>query len=138
MFVKELHRKSKSDIRYGTTKVSYQKTFVDIMKLLDKHDCSQVMTYKEGDNLSIAFTYLNKTYLIPITKVYVNGKYEDKIGIRVIFRQLETMLELANEGFADMETLMLGCQLVRVDGENKRLAEVIKTEPAKLLTWSGQ
>jgi hypothetical protein len=121
------------DIRYGHTTIAYQRTFGQVLGLLDKHGCTKTMTYKEGDINKIGFELDNKPYIINIPRVYVKGVYDDKLGIRLVFRTLEALLELTKQRVVDFEFLMLGSRIVHTPEGNKTLKEAVEQISAKQL-----
>lgn len=142
MFNKEIRLKRKDDVRYGLTKKNPEETLTNIMTLLRKHGCEKVGTMYEGDELRIGFQLEGVPFLIDVPKVHIRNVYDPKIGIRIVFRYLETVLELVRKSRAiPLHNLLLSCAQVRDDdgrlkpfGEiwAKRLAEG-KATPEKLL-----
>jgi hypothetical protein len=142
MFNKEIKVKRKEDIRYGKTEKAPEDTLSDIMKLLRKHGCEKVGSMYLGDEVRIGFTLDNLPFLIDIPKVYVNNRYQPKIGIRIVFRYLETILELTKSRAVSVHSLFLPMAQVRdpEDDTLKPFADVWiknisegKYKPEKLL-----
>ena len=140
MFRKEIHIKKKNQIRYGTTTIAFEKTFGEIMALLRKHKCEQIMTLEKESFQQIGFTIDMRPYIIVVPRVYVDGVYHDNIGIRIVKYFLETILELVKERIVDIEFLMLGSRMMRDrdTGEMLPVGEWLKALPewnedAKLL-----
>lgn len=114
MFNKEIRIKRKKDVRYGLTDKPPEETLSDIMKLLRKHGCEKVGTIYIKDDIRVGFELDNLPFLIDIPRVYVNNKYDPKIGIRIVFRYLETVIELTKK-----------CQAVPVHNLLLPMAQVI-------------
>ena len=138
MFAEEIRIKNKKQLRYGWTDISFSKTQGHIMKLLDKHGCNQILVTKDEDKWQLGFIYQQVPYLFTIPKVYLNGKYNDKIGIRLIFRHLETALELAKSRAVVLSDMLLAQRLVEIDGQKITLGNAVKClPPAKLFESQG-
>jgi len=134
MFNEEIKIERKSQIRYGQTEKTFDETMIKIKELLRKHNCTKIMTLEEGNKHAIAFELNEKPYVINIPKIYVRGNYNDKIGIRIIFRYLETLLELAKDKIVDFETLMLGSRLIQTpDGNKITLKDLVSKLPVPKL-----
>mgnify|MGYP003133190306 CR=1 FL=1 len=129
MFAEEIRITNKAHLRYGWTKLSFSKTQGHIMKLLDKHGCDKILVTKDGDEWQLGFVYQNVPYLFVIPKVFLNGVYDDKIGIRLIFRYLETSLELAKVRACNLSEMLLAQRLVEIDGEKITLGNAVKCLP---------
>lgn len=138
MFEKEIKVDRLADIRYGHTSIGFNTTYGQIMGLLRKHGCKQIMTMEEeleGQRYhKIAFTMEDKPYLFIIPRVYIakgskyNRKYvyDEKIGIRIVFRFLETLTELIKLRILDPEIVMIGNRMVHdKDGNMTNVADYI-------------
>lgn len=112
MFPKAIHLKSEKEIRYGLTSVGFYQTKAQIEKLLDKHGCTKVMTGREGTFNIIGFEYEGKSYMLTIPNVYVKNELVERIGIRIVFRYLETLLELAKDRVIDLDCALLSSKMV--------------------------
>lgn len=142
MFNKEIRVRRKEDVRYGQTEKAPEETLSDIFKLLNKHNCEKVGTMYVGDDVRIGFQLDNIPYVIDVPRVYIRDVYDPKIGIRIVFRYLETVLELGKNRAVPLHNLLLSATQVRdpEDGKLKsmgdlwvkRLAEG-KGEPEELL-----
>jgi len=129
MFADTIQIKKESDIRYGTTKINFHKTYGEIMALLGKHGCDQIATMKDGDIQRIAFVYQDNPYMISIPRVFVSGIYNDKIGIRLVKYYIEIILEWSKQRIINFEYLMLGARMVNIDGQNQTLKEAVDNLP---------
>ena len=133
MFVERIHIKKANDIRFGTTKIPYEKTYGEILALLRKHGCDRVATMRDGDMEMIGFELDEVPYMIKIPIVYVGDQPEDKIGVRLVKYWLETILELSKQRIIDMEYLMLGTRMVNIDGQNMTVKEAFDNVPTQNL-----
>ena len=127
MFIKIIKVNSQSEIRFGQTTISYARTYSQIIELLRKQRCEQIFltANKEGFD-QIGFTVELKPYLITIPKVYVKNIYNDKIGIRLVFRFLETLVELIKIRALTFDAAMLGSRMVHDEnGELKNVSEYL-------------
>ena len=123
MFNKIIKIERKENIRYGTTKISNNKTIGEIMDLLDKHGCDKTLLMKEkGGYDQIGFEIEGNPYLFTIPAVYVKGELNECIGPRLIKYFLEVILELTKSRAIDLSTLLLGSRCVR--DEKGRLTNV--------------
>ena len=123
MFNKIIKIEKKTDIRYGTTTISKNKTIGEIMDLLDKHGCEKTLLMKEkGGYDQIGFEMGENPYLFTIPAVYVKGELNESIGPRLIKYFLEVILELTKSRAIDLSTLLLASRCVR--DEKGRLTNV--------------
>lgn len=138
MFAERINIKKENQIRYGTTKIPYQKSFGEIMSLLQKHGCDQIATMKDGDTQKIGFVYQEKPYIIQIPRVFINGVYNEMIGIRLVKYYLEIILEWSKQRIIDFEFLMLGTRMVNINGHSTTLKEAVDNlPPAELFGGMG-
>jgi hypothetical protein len=126
MFNKEIRVKRRKDIRYGLTEKKPEETLTDIMALLRKHGCEKVGTIYVGDDIRIGFELDKLPFLIDVPRVFINNRYDEKIGIRIVFRYLETLLELAKNRAVSVHNLFLPFAQVTdpEDGERKPFGDV--------------
>lgn len=126
MFNKTIELKRKESIRYGGTKVNHQRTLTQILDLLNKHGCQKVGTIQEGNDLRIGFQIDDIPFIIDVPKVYVGERYEPNIGIRIVFRYLETVLELVKERIIPLHNILLPAIQVRdpEDGKLKPMGDL--------------
>lgn len=132
MFHKVIHLKRVNEIRYGTTNISYEQTFGQIMALLRKHGCTKIATMEDEQTgeAQIAFELSESAYVVTIPKVYVNKILNRKIGIRIVFRFFETLLEMVKQRAIDIDFLMLGSRLVDTPRGRMTLKEAADSLPA--------
>ena len=125
MFNKEIKLKTIKDIRYGSTRVEPEDTLTEITKLLRKHGCSKVGTIYEGDDIRIGFELDGLPFLFDVPRVFVQDVYHPRIGIRIVFRYLETILELTKSRAVPVHILLLPMAQYRdpVDGTTKSLGD---------------
>jgi len=114
MFKEVIRINNKSLIRMGQTKIPFHQTFGEILVLLSKHECDQVLTSRNGDKHQIAFVYQSVPYLMTIPRVFVQNKYNDMIGIRMVYYYLRIMLDWAKERVVDLPQIMLASRLIEV------------------------
>lgn len=129
MFKKEIHVEKRNDIRYGTTKIGYNKTMNEIMGLLDKHGCEETIVHRKEGNLKIGFVYQDEPYMITVPKVYVKGTLNKKIGVRIVKYFLEIILDWKKERLVNFKVAMLPYRVVRLDGKSYQLGEVADEFP---------
>lgn len=129
MFFDRILVKRKEDIRYGLTEISFQRTQAQIMKLLKDHGCDRTGFLSNGDEHVLVFELDEKPYEIHIPRVFIRDQYNDRLGIRIVFRYLETLLELVKHRIIDFEFLMMGTKIVEHDGVRRLLGEVVKEIP---------
>ncbi len=123
MFEDEVHVKKKNDFRYGTTKKPAYETMNEIMDLLDEYGCERVMTDRKGESMRIGFIFEGRPYKIQIPKVYVNGKYNEKIGIRVVYHFLKIVLSWSKQGIVSMERALMSGRMVQIGNRTLSLGE---------------
>lgn len=128
MFNEIIKIEKKEQIRYGTTIISFDKTFGQIIKLLRRHRCSKILLIEETPQ-RIAFELDSKPYIVTIPRVYINNIYNDKIGIRIVFRYLETLLELAKQRVIDFDTFMLGSRIIETPQGTLTLKDAVNKLP---------
>ncbi len=135
MFHKTIHIKSVSEIRYGHTRVSYEQTYGQIMALLRKHGCDKIATMRDETTNSdqFAFEYNKNTYVFTVPRVYLKGKFDEKIGIRIVLYFLETLLELTKNRVVDIEFLMLGSRMVETEKGTMTLKQAADRLPPKAI-----
>ena len=129
MFPKAIHIKSENEIRYGRTQVGFYQTKAQIEKLLDKHGCDKAITCRDGTFHILGFEYEGKSYMITIPNVYVKERLVDRIGIRIVYRYLEIILELAKERAIDFEGALLCTKMVHTPDGDMPLGEALKHIP---------
>lgn len=144
MLVKVIRVKKPNDVRFGTTQIPYEKTFGQVMALLRKHGCSKIAMAsdisEEEEINKIAFELDKKSYVIEVPRVYVkkgkygNYEYNDKIGIRLIYWFLQTMLEMVKQRVIDLDQLMLSARMVRTPYGSMTLGEAVETIPSAELS----
>jgi len=123
MFNKVIKVAKEGEVRYGTTKIPFDKTYAEILTLLRRHGCEQIFCQQTKDGFhQIGFTLNMKPYLIDVPKVYVRNVYQDRIGIRIVYYLIEIILTLTKEGLINPDTLLLGCRLVHDQDGNMRTA----------------
>lgn len=123
MFKDEVRVKSKNELRYGTTRKPAHETLNEIMELLDDYDCDRVLTDREGDQLRIGFIFQGTPYKIAVPRVYVDGEYNDKIGIRVVYHYLKMLLSWTKEDIVDLDKALMSSRMVEMGGESVALGE---------------
>lgn len=123
MFEEEVHVKKKGDLRFGYTKKKAHETMNDIQDLLDEYDCSEVVTQKKGDKMKIGFIYQGKPYKLNIPRVYINGRYNEKVGPRVVYHFLEIVLSWTDSGIISMDKALMASRMVRIKGKDVSLGE---------------
>lgn len=142
MFNKDIRLKTGEKVRWGGTEKSPEDTLTDITKLLLKHKCQKVGTMLSGEDIKIGFELDGLPFLVDVPKVYYNDRYQPKMGIRIVFRYLEIILDLTKSRAVSVHTLLLPMAQVRdpEDGQIKALGEVWikniaegKRDPGKLL-----
>lgn len=138
MFYEKIFINSVKDIRYGQTEISAQKTMGEIMNLLEKHKCDEILTRssRESGAKQIAFIYQDNPYMITIPLVYVgeNKVLHDKIGVRLVKYYLEIILDWAKHRVVDLQNLLMSQRMVQIDGKNYTMMDVMNKMPAgKLL-----
>ena len=147
MFNKEIRVRRKEDIRYGQTKKQPEETLTDIMILLRKHGCNKVGHIYEGDDIRIGFELDHLPFLIDVPRVFIRNIYYPQIGIRIVYRYLETILELTKSRAVSVHNLLLPMAQVidPDDGKSKSLGEMWikkisegKHDPGKLLLEGKQ
>lgn len=136
MFTDRIEIKKPNQIRYGTTKISYEQTFGEILALLKKHGCDQIATMKDGDIEKIAFVYQDNPYIIKIPRVFVDRIYNDMIGIRLVKYYLEIILDWSKQRIIKFEDLMLGTRMVNIAGKSTTLKEAVDEMPPAQLFQS--
>ena len=124
-----IHIKSKSDLRYGWTDKPFEQTFGEIMALLQKHNCDRVATMRDGEKHIIGFEYQEIPYIVNIPRVFVKGKYNEKIGVRLVKYYLEIILDWAKLRVIDFEFIMLGTRMVKIDEQAMTLKEAVDNLP---------
>ena len=134
MFNKIIHINRIEDIRYGTTKIRFQKSQAEIMALLKKHGCEETAVITKGNECKIGFIYEGKPYMLDIPQVYVKKVYVDWIGIRIVKYYLEILLELSKQRVVNFDDAMLGTRMVEMNGKKFTLREVVDTMPMPRLT----
>lgn len=138
MFYEKIYIDSVNNIRYGTTKISPQKTMGEIMNLLEKHECDEILTRssRETGAKQIAFVYQGNPYMITIPKVFVgrNKELNEMIGPRLVKYYLEIILDWAKHRVIDLQNLLMAQRMVQIDGKNHTMMEVMnKMPPGKIL-----
>ena len=129
MFADKIEINKPNQIRYGTTQIAYEKTFGEILALLSKHAYDHIATMKDGDIQKIAFVYQNNSHMIRIPRVFVDGQYNEKIGIRLVKYYLEIILDWSKQRIINFEDLMLGTRMVNIAGKTTTLKEAIDEMP---------
>jgi len=129
VFKEEIYVDRKRDIRWGTTDVPVNKTMNEIMDALDENDCDEVVTRKKGKKRQIGFVFENKKYLITIPRVYVNGRFKEEIGPRIVKYYLETVLGWNKERPLNIEDSMLPFRLIEIEGKEVPLRQLVEEIP---------
>lgn len=134
MFYEKIFINNERDIRYGTTKISPQRTMGEIMDLLEKHECDEILTRssRETGAKQIAFIYQDNPYMITIPKVFVgsNKVLNESIGPRLVKYYLEIILDWAKHRVVDIENLLMAQRMVQIDGKNYTMIDVMNKMPA--------
>lgn len=139
MLAKVIRVKKPNDIRYGTTQIPYEKSFGEVMGLLKKHGCTKIAMAtdigEDGEINRIAFELDKKSYMIDVPRVFVkkgkygNYEYNDRIGIRLIYYFLQTMLEMVKQRIVDLDQFMLSARIVQTPHGSMTLGEAVETIP---------
>ncbi len=139
MLVKVIRVKRPNDIRYGTTTIAYERTFGEVMGLLKKHHCTKIAMATEiaedGEINKIAFELDEKSYMMDVPRVFVkegkygNYEYNDKIGIRLVYYFLQTMLEMVKQRIVDPDQFMLAARIVQTPHGSMTLGQAVETIP---------
>ncbi len=116
MFKPMIKIHSKTQITCGTTTVPSAKTYADIIALLGKMGCDRVVTDISGNAMTIAFQLDGVPYIIQVPQVFVKSVYNERIGIRIVFHFLKSMLNLVKERAIDPSQLFLATRII--DGAN--------------------
>lgn len=126
MFNKDIRLKTGEKIRWGSTEKTPDETLLDITKLLRKHKCDKVGTMYVKEDIVIAFELDGMPFRIDVPKVYYNDNYKEKMGIRVVFRYLEVILDLTKNRAVPVQNLLLPMAQVRdpEDGQLKSFGEM--------------
>lgn len=141
MFNEKIFINNERDIRYGTTRISAQKTMGEIMDLLEKHKCDEILTRssRETGAKQIAFIYQEKPYMITIPKVYVKKVLNECIGARLVKYYLEIILDWAKHRVVNVESLLMAQRMVQIEGQSYTMEDVVnKMEPGKILGAFGE
>ncbi|MFA5217030.1 hypothetical protein [Sulfuricurvum sp.] len=138
MFNEKIFINNLNEIRYGTTKISSMKTMSEIMELLEKHKCEEILTRNstQTGTKQIAFVYQGLPYMITIPKVYVgkSKEFNEDIGARLVKYYLEIILDWAKLRVVNLENLLVGQRIVQIDGKNYSMLDVVnKMPPGKML-----
>ena len=133
MFAKIIKVKNRSDIIYGRTEISYNRTYTEIMDLLKKHGCDRIAFMEDAGQQIIVFEYEGHTYRLGIPRVYINNVYNDRIGIRLIRHYLKPLLELVKIRVIDFGDALLGSRLLSLpEGGSITYGEALEqVEPAQ-------
>lgn len=134
MFRREVHVSDKGDLSYGYTDKEPHDTMNEIMQLLDDNGCSRILTEKQGDNMRIGFVFEGKSYAITVPRVYVNGNYKAKIGVRVVYHFLRILLTWTKQGVVDLDKALLGGRMIKLQGETVTMDEAVEKMPQGELT----
>jgi len=129
MFHEIINIKNVNHIRYGGTKKSLNQTKADIEKLLKKHGVEKIGTMSDGNNHQIAFEYQGKPYVFNVPQVFVKGVYNERVGIRQVYRFLEIVLEWDKQRVIDFDFLMLAGRMLQIDGKTITLLEAVNKMP---------
>lgn len=142
---RDIKVEKQNDLAYGTTQISNEDTLSDIRKLLRKHKCDEILIGEKGGDQFIAFKYQGNPYVFRVPKVSVKRgrgyqrkyEYDDRLGVRIVYRFLQTLLDLTKVRIVDMQTLLLGARMVDVNGKSVPLSDVVDRIPAKELLPDG-
>jgi hypothetical protein len=93
--------------------VGFYQTKAELEKLLDKHGCTKVISGRDGTFNMLGFEYQGKSYMLAIPNVYVKGVLVERLGIRIVYRYLEVLLELAKERVIDLDFALLSAKMVQ-------------------------
>jgi hypothetical protein len=129
MFPKIIHIDNVKDIRYGTTEIGFYQTKAQLDKLLDKHGCTKVISGRDGTFNMIGFEYQEKSYMLAIPNVYVKGVLVERLGIRIVFRYLEVLLELAKERVIDLDFALLSAKMVQTSIGTMTVGKALEKMP---------
>lgn len=129
LFKERIEIENKSEVKYGHTEISPQKTMMEIREILQEYGCDRVLTDAQGNSRRIAFEYRGSRYMVQIPNVYLRGDFEPQIGPRVVKHYLETLLSWTEAGITTMERALMPARLVEVNGQSVPVAELLEQAP---------
>lgn len=82
---------------YIDTDIPFERSIEEILKLLNKFKCDEILTYRAGDEFKIAFKKGGWPYLIEFPFTYTQGKRRQRelnmrISGRIVYNRIKSVL----------------------------------------------
>lgn len=95
--LKKMNLDSGSKFPYIDTDVPFEKSVDEIIKLLKKFSCDEILTFQKGDEFKIAFRKGDWPYLIEFPLTYIKRKQKPaelamRISGRIVFNRIKSVL----------------------------------------------
>lgn len=127
-----------SKFPYIDTDVAFERSVEEIIKLLKKFKCDEILTYQNGDEFKIAFRKGGWPYLIEFPLTYVKGKQRPpelnmRISGRIVFNRIKSVLVDATLDEAEFMQAMFRYVALPIQGGLVLLTDVVAAQKDKII-----
>jgi hypothetical protein len=140
-----MSNKTFAEKAYTTTRLDVSYTEEKIIEMLKEIGITEVRFFREGNDYSVEFmarlrrdefprtVKINIPYTPDLDKTEKQKEQQKKTLFRVLFYHLKDKFIAINRGLKEFEEEFLADLVVEVDGERKRLGEVLVPKYKKML-----
>ncbi len=138
--VKKITLELGSKFPYIDTDVAFERSTEEIIKLLKKFKCEEILTYQNGDEFKIAFRKGGWPYLIEFPLTYVKGKQRQRppelnmrISGRIVFNRIKSVLVDVTLDEAEFMQAMFRYVALPIQGGLVLLTDVVAAQKDKII-----
>ncbi len=136
--IKKITLELGSKFPYIDTDVPFEKSVDEIIKLLKKFKCDEILTYQNGEEFKIAFRKAGWPYLIEFPLTYVEGKQKRaelnmRISGRIVFNRIKSVLVDYAVDEDEFMRAMLRYVAIPTAGGLTLLADVVAVQKDRLI-----
>lgn len=136
--MKKLTLERGSKFPYIDTDVPFEKSVDEIIKLLKKFKCDEILTYQNGDEFKIACRKGGWPYLIEFPLTYVRGRQKPaelnmRVSGRIVYNRVKSTLVDATMDDAEFREAMFRYLAIPTPNGMVLLSDVVDAQKDKLL-----
>lgn len=136
--LKKLTLELGSKFPYIDTDVPFERSVDEVIKLLKKFKCDEILTYQNGEEFKIAFRKGGWPYLIEFPLTYIKGKQKPavlnmQVSGRIVYNKVKSALVDAIMDEGEFREAMFRYVAIPTPGGLVLLADVVAAQKDRLL-----